>query len=181
MSDSEAKDQRVQDTSDTEGQNAPETAEHDLSEFVLISAGDKTPRWSPGERLHHLFGQRCDAVEQQGMTAHRAIDSEEGSLTYGELDHRANRLARHLVRLGLGAGDIIGLLFDPSIHSYISLIAVQKINAAYVRLDVSFSAEKIGFVSEGAVVETVRKIKYTDAAQRETARREALTPLSRTD
>ena len=88
--------------------------------------GTTVPRWSPGERLHLLFEQRCDAFEQQGMTAHLAIDSDEASLTYGELDRCANRLARHMIRQGLGAGDIIGLLFDRSIHSYVSLLAGTK-------------------------------------------------------
>lgn len=76
-------------------------------------------------------------------------------------------------------GDIVGLLFDRSIHSHVSLTTVQTINAAYVPLNATLPAERIGFFSDGAMVETVREIEYTDAAQQETAQRAALTPLSR--
>jgi len=172
MSDFEAKEQRVHDTSDTEGQDVPETADRDLSDIVLVPAGDNTPRWSPGERLHHLFEQRCDAFEQQGMTAHLAVDSEEGSLTYGELDRCANRLARHLIRQGIGAGDIVGLLFDRSNHSYISLLAVQKIHAAYVPLDVGFPEDRIRYIAEDAGVSMILTL-----SQHAEALEDLMTPL----
>lgn len=73
MPDFEAKAQCVQNISDMEGQDVPETAERDLNALVLVPARDNAPRWSPGERLHHLFEQRCDAFEQQRMTAHLAL------------------------------------------------------------------------------------------------------------
>ena len=136
-------------------QDTTATVEHDQSDIIFVPAGDNTPRWSQGERLHHLFEQRCDAFEQDGMTAHLAIDSEEVSLTYGELDRSANRLARHLIRQGVGAGDIVGLLFDRSIHSYISLLAVQKIHAAYVPLDVGFPEDRIRYIAEDASVSLI--------------------------
>ena len=139
----------------------------DLSNLVLMPAGNNEVRWQAGERLHHLFEERVDMFEGQGDSAHLAIDSAEGQLTYAELDQAANRLARYLISQGLGAGDIIGLLFDRSNHSYISLLAVQKINAAYVPLDVAFPADRVSYIAGDASVSMILTLsrhteKFTD-------------------
>ncbi|MGH1480968.1 MAG: Pls/PosA family non-ribosomal peptide synthetase [Geminicoccales bacterium] len=123
----------------------------DLSDLVLMPEGNNEVRWTQGERLHHLFEQRVDELP----TSHLAIDSDEGQLTFAELDQAANRLARHMLSQGLGSGDIVALLFDRSNHSYVSLLAVQKINAAYVPLDVGFPEDRINYICEDAGVSTI--------------------------
>ena len=123
----------------------------DQADLVLTSNGNNQVRWSRGERLHHLFEQRCDTLEPD----HLAIDSGAGKLTYAELDRTANRLARYLIGQGLGAGDIIGLLFDRSNDSYVALLAVQKINAAYVPLDIGFPEDRISYIAEDASVSMI--------------------------
>lgn len=146
-------------TSDTDLADAETTSFHqpiskttrDLSDLVLMPEGNNEVRWSEGERLHHLFEQRCDELD----AGHLAIDSEEGRLTFVELDQAANRLARYMLAEGLGSGDIVGLLFDRSNQSYISLLAVQKINAAYVPLDVGFPEDRISYICGDAGVSTI--------------------------
>ena len=132
----------------------PET-QRTLDDVVLFAAGDNRVRWAAGERLHHLFEQRCDEFERAGDSAHLAIDSEQGAMTYGELDRAANRLARYMVSKDLGAGDIVGLLFDRSIECYVSLLAVQKINAAYVPLDCGFPEDRIDYITKDAGVSMI--------------------------
>ena len=98
--------------------------------LLVCHEWDNTIRWHPGERLHHLFEHRCDQFSEDGEIKHLAIDSTEGTWTYSELDGRANQLARYLRLQGLGPGDIVGLLFDKSVNSYVSMLAVLKIHAA---------------------------------------------------
>ncbi len=50
------------------------------------------PRWLPGDRMEHLFEERCDATPDE-----LAVDAPGPPLTFAELDARANRLARHLL------------------------------------------------------------------------------------
>jgi len=150
-------DLRIQDQvlTETKSQSSQKSASENrpsLDDFVLFSAGDNRPRWVPGERLHHLFEQRCDEFDRAGDDAHLAIDSEQGIMTYRELDRAANRLARYMAAKDLGAGDIIGLLFDRSIECYVALLAVQKINAAYVPFDVSFPKDRIDYITKDAGV-----------------------------
>jgi non-ribosomal peptide synthetase component F len=117
---------------------------------VLYGAGAQSAiRWTPGERLQHLFEARCDTLARQGQEQRLAVDGEV-PLTFAELDRAANRLARHLRARGLCAGDRIGLLFNRSYHSYVALLGVLKINAAYVPLDIAFPAERIAFIAADA-------------------------------
>ena len=121
---------------------------------VLFLPGDNAPRAHPGERFEQLFEERVDSLAATDP-GHLAIDSAEGQLTFAELDACANRLARHLKRFRLGSGDRIALLFDRSIFSYVATLAVLKINAAYVPLDVSFPADRIAFIAEDAEVSAI--------------------------
>lgn len=124
-------------------------------DVLVCRERDNSVRWRPGERLHHLFEQRCDQFASAGDMRHLAVDSAEGAWTYGELDVRANRLARYLGAQGLRAGDIVALLFDKSVHSYVSMLAVLKIHAAYVPLDPCFPADRIAFIASDAGVRAI--------------------------
>ena len=86
---------------------------------VLTCNGyDDSIRWRPGERLEHLFEQRCDWLRRQGQAGHLVVDAAGGSLSYTELDARANQLARFLIRQGVQPGDRIGLLSDVAVDGY---------------------------------------------------------------
>lgn len=87
-------------------------------------------------------GLRCihEWVEQKAM-AHPdqpAVVSEEGCLTYGELEGRANQLARYLKALGAGPGERIAVLLERSCETPLALLGVVKTGAAYVPLDPSY-------------------------------------------
>ncbi len=66
-------------------------------------------------------------------------------LTYGELNARANRLARLLRALGAGPEAVVALLLAPSHALVVALLAVAKAGAAYLPLDPEAPAERIGF------------------------------------
>ncbi len=116
-------------------------------------------RWQPGERLHHLFEARCDALAREGRADRVALCSEEATLTYADLDRRANRLARHLLATGdVRPGDRVALLFDKSVHSHIAMLAVLKLHAAYVPLDPGFPDDRCAFICEDAGVRRVLSV-----------------------
>jgi non-ribosomal peptide synthetase-like protein len=119
--------------------------------LLTCKNADNTIRWKEGERLEHLFEQRCDQLPPD----HLAVITEGVVVTYRELDNRANQAARFLLDQGLKAGDRIGLLFDKSIHCYVGLLAVLKIGAAYVPFDASFPTDRIAFILEDASVKAI--------------------------
>ncbi|MGH3824472.1 MAG: amino acid adenylation domain-containing protein, partial [Pseudonocardiaceae bacterium] len=114
---------------------------------VLVSEGGTSqPRTRQSERLDHLFEERCDWIREHGPPDHLAVDADGLTLSFDELDARANQLARYLLARGARAGDRIGLLFDQPVQSYLGMLAVLKINAAYLPLDVGFPAERLCYI-----------------------------------
>ncbi|MFD8143183.1 amino acid adenylation domain-containing protein [Streptomyces sp. NPDC059708] len=83
------------------------------------------------------------------------------SVTYGELNARANRLARHLRSHGLGRGDLAGILLERGIPFAVALLAVVKTGAGYALLDPEFPDERLRGTAQDAAV----RLLVTDAAQ----------------
>ena len=80
----------------------------------------------------------------------RSTPGNGATLTYAELDVRANQLARFLLRRGVRPGDRIGLLFDDAVDGYVGMLAVLKAHAAYVPLDAAFPADRLSFMATDA-------------------------------
>jgi prolipoprotein diacylglyceryl transferase len=102
------------------------------------------------DRLHQLFERVCDLRPNE-----IAVDTETVRVTFAELDGQANQLARYLLASGAEPGDRVGLLFDQPLASYSAMLAVLKIGATYVPLDVGFPADRIGYVFDDAQVRTL--------------------------
>lgn len=100
--------------------------------------------------IHQLFEYK--AIEQPEAVA---LSLPDGAISYGELNARANRIARKLAKdFGLGAGQIAGLVLDRSIDAPAAALAILKLGAAYLPLDPDSSKEAIEFAlkSSGAAV-----------------------------
>jgi amino acid adenylation domain-containing protein len=73
-----------------------------------------------------------------------AVVFERESLTYAELNERANRLANHLRRLGVGPDALVAVCMERSPEMIVALLAVIKADGAYVPLDASYPPERLG-------------------------------------
>jgi len=132
-----------------------------IDQLVLV-ADDAPQGWRVrrNERLDHLFEERCDWIRRYGRASQLAVDSDELSLTFDELDARANQLARYLRMRGARPGDRLALLFDRPANSYIAMLAVLKIGAAYVPLDVGFPIDRMAYIVEDARVRMVLSMSH---------------------
>jgi non-ribosomal peptide synthetase-like protein len=81
-------------------------------------------------------------------------------LTYDQLDARANQLARLLLTQGARPGDRIALLFDQAVHAYVAMLAVLKVHAAYVPLDVGFPPDRLSYIVQDAGVRLVLSLSH---------------------
>ncbi|MGW3485679.1 non-ribosomal peptide synthetase, partial [Rhodococcus indonesiensis] len=79
-----------------------------------------------------------------------ALFFEGETLTYGEFDARVNRLARHLVSLGVGPESTVALAMRRSIELLVGMYAVAKAGGAYVPVDPEQPAERTGYILEVA-------------------------------
>lgn len=88
---------------------------------------------------------RITAVAREGP-AKTAVTARDGALTYAELDQRANQLARHLIRRGVQPGSPVGLHVERSTAMMVGILGILKAGCAYVPLDPTYPAQRIGFV-----------------------------------
>src|SRR5205085_189397 len=65
-----------------------------------------------------------------------AVVTDDVSLSYAELDARANRLAHRLVRFGVQPECLVGLLMERSVDLVVAELAIVKAGGVYVPLDV---------------------------------------------
>ena len=108
--------------------------------------------WNGSAR--HYDTHRCvhEVIEEQAARIPDvpAVISGGRELTHGELNKRANRLARHLRSLGVRTGERVGVCLEPSVHLPVAILAVLKAGAAYVPLDPAQPQDRIALIAEDA-------------------------------
>ena len=72
------------------------------------------------------------------------------SLTYGELERRANQLAHYLCRWGIGPESRVAICLEPSIDLVVALLAVLKAGGAYVPLDPEYPTDRLALIMADA-------------------------------
>ncbi|MEU6540194.1 amino acid adenylation domain-containing protein [Streptomyces sp. NPDC047000] len=88
-----------------------------------------------------------------GREGEVAVVCEGVALTYGELDERANRLARLLIGRGVGPESLVGVLMHRSLDLVVTLVAVLKAGGAYVPVDPEYPVERVrGMLGDAAPV-----------------------------
>ena len=96
-----------------------------------------------------------------------AISCGDASLSYAELNSKANRLAHHLIGMGVGPGDRVALCVPRSLELVAGLLAILKAGAAYLPLDPDYPAERLRYMIDDAapkVVVTTREAAAGDWA-----------------
>ncbi|WP_121401113.1 non-ribosomal peptide synthetase [Micromonospora sp. M71_S20] len=75
-----------------------------------------------------------------------AVVFEDTVLSYAELDARANRLARYLVKQGVGPQRLVAVAMERSAELIVAVLAVLKSGAAYLPIDPAYPADRIAFM-----------------------------------
>ena len=89
--------------------------------------------------------------QQASQTPDRiAVVARSQSITYAELEQRANRIAQALSRRNIGPGMLVGLCLGRHVDMMPALLGVLKTGAAYVPLDPSFPRERLAEMAEDA-------------------------------
>lgn len=112
---------------------------------LLAEWNDTAIPYPQDKRLHQW-------VEEQVMRTPDAVavTFEGQQLTYRELNERANQLAHHLQRLGVGPDTLVGICVERSLEMVVGLLGILKAGGAYVPLDPTYPAERLAFMLEDA-------------------------------
>jgi amino acid adenylation domain-containing protein/non-ribosomal peptide synthase protein (TIGR01720 family) len=131
-----------------------------ISELPLLSEPERHQmlvEWNdtevsyPGEQtIHALFEAQVRRVPDA-----IAVVFEENQLTYAELSRRANQLAHHLQRLGVGPERLVGLCVERSLETVLGVLGILKTGGAYLPLDPSYPRDRLAFMLEDAGVSVV--------------------------
>jgi len=95
--------------------------------------------------VHHMF--EAQAVRTPDT---RAVCFGDVSLTYRELDARAERLARTLRRFGVGPDALVGICVERSIEMAVGVLAILKAGGAYVPLDPAYPPDRLAWILSDA-------------------------------
>ncbi|MEV1085173.1 amino acid adenylation domain-containing protein [Streptomyces sp. NPDC050211] len=120
------------------------------------AAGSDIPEVTLVELFERQARQRADAV---------AVVHETATLTYGELNARANRLARHLLAQGVGPESLVGICLERSADLVVALLAVLKAGGGYLPIDPDSPADRIAYLVQDAQPVLLVTTSTTDAAQ----------------
>ncbi|MGW7074199.1 amino acid adenylation domain-containing protein [Streptomyces sp. NPDC054866] len=123
--------------------------EAERRQMAALGRPAKSLDWQP---------QRIDeAVAAQA--AHRpdalALTCEGQSLTYAEMNERAERFAAALRDRGVRAGERVGICLERSLDLVITMLAVLKADAVYVPMDPAYPADRLAYTAEDAELRIV--------------------------
>src|SRR5665213_3826034 len=91
--------------------------------------------------IHEIFEDRAAAVPD-GI----ALSQDGRTLTYRELNERANQLAHHLGRLGAGPETLVGICMERTPNLVVALLGILKAGGAYVPIDPQYPHERRAFM-----------------------------------
>ncbi|MFE5328303.1 amino acid adenylation domain-containing protein [Embleya sp. NPDC056575] len=139
-----------------------------LSRIDLLGAAERArllTEWNDTARAPSEHTTLARAIETQVARDPRApaVTHQGDTLDYGELDARANRLARRLRAAGAGPETPVALCLEQSLDLAVAVLAVLKAGAAYLPLDPEQPVERLTFMLTDAAVRVV----VTDTALRE--------------
>ncbi|WP_190147081.1 non-ribosomal peptide synthetase, partial [Streptomyces coeruleorubidus] len=100
--------------------------------------------------VHRAFEEQA-ARTPDAVAVHAAGEE----LTYAELNERANRVAHHLVGLGVGQETLVGVCLERGADLMPALLGVLKAGGAYLPLDPSQPADRIGYMLQDAAAPVV--------------------------
>jgi len=108
---------------------------------LLIEWNDTAIDYPANSLLHELFEEQAKRAPDEVE-----VTFEGQHLTNGELDRRANQLARYLQKYGVGPDTLVGLCIERSLEMVVGALGVLKAGGAYVPLDADLPQQRIAYI-----------------------------------
>ena len=108
---------------------------------LLVEWNATEAAYPVGQTIAEMFEAQVERTPQA-----TALLWDQETLSYAELNERANQLAHYLAAEGVGAESIVALLLPRGTAQVVSLLAVLKAGGAYLPLDVNYPTERLRYV-----------------------------------
>ncbi|HEV2148395.1 MAG TPA: amino acid adenylation domain-containing protein, partial [Longimicrobiaceae bacterium] len=110
----------------------------------LLEVWNDTAAPYPADRcIHELFEAQAERIPDEV-----AVVFADKRLTYAELNRRANRLAHHLLGLGVGPDTRVGICVERGLAMMVAILGVLKAGGTYVPLDPEYPGERLQYMLE---------------------------------
>ncbi|NOK13568.1 amino acid adenylation domain-containing protein, partial [Corallococcus exercitus] len=116
----------------------------------VLTTWNQTAEAVPLESIHARFEAQVERVPG-GV----AVVAGGKQLTYAELDAKANRLARALVKQGVGPDVLVGLYVERTVEAVVGMLGILKAGGGYVPMDTSFPEARVKAIAEDAGLRVV--------------------------
>ncbi len=117
---------------------------------VLVDWNQTETDYPRDKTVHRLFEEQAEQAPEAV-----AVEFEGKRLTYGQLNERANRLARYLRKRGVGPEVLVGLCVERSLEMVVGVLGILKAGGAYLPLDPAYPGERLRFMLEDAGAQLV--------------------------
>ena len=110
---------------------------------LLLDWNSNDVPYSKDQFVHNLIGEKSLEVPEQ-----LAIYTDTDQVTYSELNHKANQLARYFAGKGIGTEALVAVYMERSIRMVIVHLAILKCGGAFVPLDLAYPKDRQAFILE---------------------------------
>jgi amino acid adenylation domain-containing protein len=131
-----------------------------LSQLQLLSSDEKTELLAQGtqarfadestQSLSHLF-----EIQAEKTPTAVALTFENETVTYADLNRRANQLAHYLRELGVGPEQKVGICMERSNEMIVGLLGILKAGGAYVPLDPAYPSQRLSYMVHDAQMKVI--------------------------
>ncbi|MEW5931717.1 MAG: amino acid adenylation domain-containing protein, partial [Gemmatimonadota bacterium] len=126
-----------------------------IADYALLGDGERRQlleEWTATARPYDLSRPVHELVSEQARRTPDApaVVSAAGTLSFAELERRADALARRLAGAGVGVDGRVGLLLERGPETVVAVLGILRAGAAYVALDPAYPDERLHFMLEDA-------------------------------
>ncbi|WJQ84451.1 linear gramicidin non-ribosomal peptide synthetase LgrC [Brevibacillus brevis] len=112
-------------------------------EQLILGWNNTAATYTYEKTVHELVAEMTREMPNQ-----LAVVSKEGSLTYAELDSKANQLANYLQQQGITSETLVGICVERSVEMLIGQLGILKAGGAFVPMDPSYPKERLAFMMD---------------------------------
>ncbi len=122
-------------------------------QILFVEWNQTEAPYSENQVIHKLFEAHADAAPDVLALVYRGLTTQDVQrMSYGELNQRANTLARYLQTLGIGQETLVGISTERSMDMIVGILGVLKAGGAYLPLDPTYPADRLIYMLQDSKV-----------------------------